>query len=80
MVDVIESLCFVEASPDWDEEKMGFPPVAMQHGYQLWIDHDQASQMSDDLACTVDLLSLVPSPSRNRQSIWCAERMISTKL
>ena len=50
MVDVIESLCFVEASPDWDEEKMGFPPVAMQHGYQLWIDHDQASQMSDDLA------------------------------
>ena len=38
MIDVIDSLCHIEATPDWDEETQGLPPVALQHGYVLWQD------------------------------------------
>lgn len=41
MIDIIDSLCHVEATPDWDEESQGLPPVALQHGYVLWVDPDQ---------------------------------------
>ena len=38
MIDVIDSLCHIEATPDWNEETQGLPPVALQRGYVLWQD------------------------------------------
>ena len=38
MIDVIDSLCHIEATPDWDEAVQGLPPVTLQHGYVLWQD------------------------------------------
>eukprot|EP01048_Picozoa_sp_COSAG05_P000854 COSAG05_NODE_26_length_29797_cov_35.911139_17_plen_203_part_00 len=36
LIDVVQSICHIEATPDWDEEAQGLPPVALSHGYVLW--------------------------------------------
>ena len=51
LIDVVSSICHIEATPDWDEEKLGLPPVALSHGYVLWQNNSGAltARRKDDV-------------------------------
>ena len=73
MIDVIDSLCHVEATPDWDEETQGLPPVALQHGYVLWQDADAGRYLvrrKDDIDESLIGKVMVDAHSRESTEIF----------
>ena len=79
MIDVVDSLCHVEATPDWDEETQGVPPVSLQHGYVLWQDAEAGKYLvrrKDDVDESLIGLSIVDDSAASEIFLHSCEQHI----